>query len=200
MTLYVCLRRSELPYYRQAGMEPVAENGAVVRIKGEYRRYVRAYLSTEDCPGRDDPDRVTAAVEVVAESCYIAEGAFDSMDPGAPDCLPELFESSVMPLTEYRLGYYRQPVCLVPGTDETLAYLNERPSSPSPLYDYSGEMYGERRLEDLRGLVSTDELLELACRRLAETGRAKVTVSDAWPYALYETDGGQKIIIRRHPE
>lgn len=198
MTLYTCVRQSELEFYRQVGMEPVGENCVLVEINGCTRHYLKAYLSPADCPSYNCEGWQVVAVEVVPDSCYIAEGAFVSNAVNAPDCLPELFQNSVIPMEKYRLGQYRRPICLVPGTDRTLSYLNENPGKQPVLYDLAEDMYGDRIFDKLTdGLLSKRKLTELACKHLVETGRAKVTQSSNWDYIMYETDDGEKFLLRR---
>lgn len=198
MTLYTCVRQSELEFYRQVGMEPVGENCVLVEIDGCTRHYLKAYLSPADCPGYNCEGWQVVAVEVVPDSCYIAEGAFASSDVNAPDCLPELFQNSVIPMGKYRLGQYCRPICLVPGTDRTLSYLNEKPGKQPALYDLAEDMYGDRIFDKLtEGLLSKRELTELACKYLVESGRANVTQSSNWDYIMYETDDGEKFLLRR---
>ena len=198
MTLYACIRQGELDYYRQVGLSPVGDNCALVEIDGCVRQYVKVYLSPKDCPKYGCEGWVVVAVDVVLESCYIAEGAFYSKDAGAPDCLPELFQASVIPVTDYRVGQYFRPVCLVPGTSPTLEYLNETPGKQSVLYAKAETIYVDRIFDELldNEYISKTKLLELAYQHLAQEGKAKTTKSSQWDYVLYETLDGDNTYLR----
>ncbi len=197
MTLYACVRQGELDYFRQVGLTPVGENCALVEIDGCTRQYVKVYLSPQDCPGYNCDGWVVVAVEVALDSCYIAEGAYYSKSANAPDCLPELFRQSVIPITDYRLGQYYRPVCLVPGTSPTLDYLNETPGKQSFLYAKAESIYEERAFDDLvENHMTKGELLELAYRHLADTGRARIIQSPDWDYIRYETENGDNTFLR----
>lgn len=198
MTLYACLRQGELDYYRQVGLSPVGDNCALVEIDGTIRQYVKVYLSPRDCPMYGCDGWVVVAVDVVLDSCYIAEGAFYSNNATAPDSLPELFQNSVIPISEYRLGQYFRPVCLVPGTSPTLEYLNETPGKQSSLYAKAETIYVDRILDELldNEYISKAELLELAYKHLAQTGKAKTLKSSNWDYVMYESLDGDNTYLR----
>ncbi len=77
-------------------------------LNGEKKSCMVAYLHPVDCPHRKDPSYVPIQIDLAEESAYVAEGALQSQR--------EWYERSIVPLSSYSLGQYRQPECLIPKT------------------------------------------------------------------------------------
>lgn len=139
-----------------------------ITVNGFQKRFLLAYLHPADCLKFYDDTYKAVKIKAPEESSYIAEGAlYDDQNL-------HLYESSLIPIREYRLGTYRKPECLIQCTllPHQIEDYDRRRDEPI-LYDNSENLYMNRVLYKAREEYSffDDLALERYYDMLVEEGK-----------------------------
>lgn len=138
-----------------------------ITINGAGKKCILTYLHPADCNKFYDESYKAIKIKAPAENSYIAEGAlYDSLNLSN-------YELSLIPISEYKLGTYRKPECLIQCTllPHQIEDFDRRRDEPI-LYDSSENLYLDRVLYEVKEkfLYFDDLALEKYYDMLVEKG------------------------------
>ena len=132
------------------------------------KRFLLTYLHPADSTKFSDDTYKAVKIKAPDDTSYIAEGALYDEENMS------LYESSLVPIREYRLGTYRKPECLIQCTllPHQIEDFDRRRDEPI-LYDCSENLYLNRVLYKVREEFSffDDLALERYYDVLVEEGK-----------------------------
>ena len=172
------------------GMKLSEYSQRVIPVESEDYDCICGYLHPMDFEGRTDDTVACIRAEVQERYCYVCDGDLYELSRRDYD-FAEKYEKSIVPLTEYALGDYRRPQCLVTCTivGGSVYDADDDGSSTPLLYNDSEELYCDRLesyLVDKCG-ISREVILSSMFYRLRNEGAIRsVTTWDN--VVLYHSD------------
>lgn len=124
---------------KECGIKLNSNCSREITVKGVVKKCILAYLNPADCYLFDDDNASILKIKAPSDSSYIAEGSlYDESDL-------TMYQMSLIPIEEYKLGTYRKPECLISCTllPHQIEYFDRRRDEPI-LYDNSEHIYIER--------------------------------------------------------
>lgn len=121
----------------------------------------------------DHTGKTCIKIDLDKVNAYVAEGFF--YDPFSEKGLDELYNNSVLPVKEYRLGMYRDPECLIINTVLPDCIEIGDPVMDEPiLYTSSESLYLDRLFENAQN--SCEDFRDLALEAYYD----RIADSNAW--------------------
>ena len=179
------------------GLKVSEYKNRTVSVGGVPTNFIAAKLNPNDIE-KDDGETVIRLVPDEAH-CYVAEGAFYEehilcVQSGGDDFWLKKYEKTVIPVSEYKFGMYRNPDYLIARTlfSEQIEKFDRRKGEPI-LYNDSDELYMGRMVRYAEDMC--ENFYEVAVRAVFEKNGLEVL--EGQKYKIFKDENKNSTFIVR---
>ncbi|MBE7064364.1 MAG: hypothetical protein E7384_00895 [Ruminococcaceae bacterium] len=181
----------------ECGLKVSEYKNRTVSVNGNLTSFIAAKLNPNDLEKADG----CMIIRFIPDDshCFIAEGAFYDehilcVQSGGDDFWLKKYEDTIVPVSQYKLGQYRNPDYLIGRTlfAEQIEIFDIRKGEPI-LYSNSEELYigkSVRTAEEMR-----EDFYEIAVE--AVCSKEGLTVLDGQKYRIYKDTNGAPVFIAK---
>lgn len=195
MKVFFSVPDSELEDICECGLKISEYKDRTVSVNGMALNFIAAKLNPNDVE-KQDCHTVLRLVPDDSRS-YIAEGAFYDehllcIQSGGDDFWLRQYEKTIVPVSQYRLGMYRNPEYLIGRTlfSSQIETFDRRKGEPI-LYNDSAELYIGKSVREAE--EKCDSFYEVAVSAVCEKSGCRVL--DGQKYRIYTDENGKTVFI-----
>ena len=197
MKVFFSVPTSAVDDVYECGLKVSEYKNRTVSVGDAVTNFIAAKLNPGDIEKTDDK----TVIRLVPDEahCYVAEGAFYEehilcMQSGGDDFWLRKYEATVIPVSEYKFGMYRNPDYLIgrtlfPGQIERF----DRRKGEPILYNDSDELYVGRMVRTAEDMC--ENFYEVAVRAVFE--KCDFEVIEGQKYRIFKNESNSTFIVKK---